>query len=105
MLKGLAALFSTGVILNPMVLLGILTGLLFAVKLDYEQMSEIYHNYHFYLLALFLAAFYNIFFKKVYKNGGRRLDTTAMSVNIIFSTIKFIASNALTIAFVVMIAF
>ena len=89
-----------------MILLGIFFGILFDVKMSYEQMIEhIYKNYHFYLLALLLAAAYNFVFHRVYDDGGDKLDKAAMAGNIIFSALKFVISSALTISFIELLAF
>ncbi len=106
MIKGIVALFTSGAIFNPMILLGIFFGILFDVKMSYEQMIEhIYKNYHFYLLALLLAAAYNFVFHRVYDDGGDRLDKAAMAGNIIFSALKFVVSSALTISFIELLSF
>lgn len=106
MIKGIVALFTSGAIFNPMILLGIFFGILFEIKMTYEQMLEqVYKNYHFYLLALLLAAAYNFVFHKIYKDGGDVLDKGAMFGNTIFSAFKFVFSSALTIAFIELLAF
>lgn len=106
MIKGIVALFTSGAIFNPMILLGIFFGILFDVKMSYEQMIEhIYKNYHFYLLALLLAAAYNFVFHRVYDDGGDKLDKAAMAGNIIFSALKFVVSSALTISFIELLSF
>lgn len=106
MIKGIVALFTSGAIFNPMILLGIFFGILFDVKMSYEQMIEhIYKNYHFYLLALLLAAAYNFVFHRVYDDGGDKLDKAAMAGNIIFSALKFVISSALTISFIELLVF
>lgn len=107
MIKGIMALFTSGAIFNPMILLGIVFGILFEVKMTYEQMTEhVYKNYHFYLLALLLAAAYNFVFHKMYCGKDcDRLDMGAMVSNIIFSALKFVASSVLTIAFIEVLAF
>lgn len=106
MIKGIVALFTSGAIFNPMILLGIFFGILFDVKMSYEQMIEhIYKNYRFYLLALLLAAAYNFVFHRVYDDGGDKLDKAAMAGNIIFSALKFVVSSALTISFIELLSF
>lgn len=104
MIKGIMALFKSGVIFNPMVLSGVVIGLLMAVKLQYEQVVDIYKNYHFYLLAVFLAASYNLCFKRVYKGRGDTLDAKAIVLNTIGSAVKFIFSSVMAVAFVLVIA-
>lgn len=106
MIKGIMALFTSGVIFNPMVLLGVIFGIIFDIKMDYQQMmSQVYKNYHFYLLALILAAVYNILFKKTYKTGGQVLDIPVMFGHTISSALKFVAASAFTIIFIDMLSF
>ena len=107
MIKGIVALFTSGAIFNPMILLGIGFGILFEVKMTYEQMMEqVYKNYHFYLLALLLAAAYNFVFHKIYCGEDcDRLDKGAMAGNVIFSALKFVISSVLTIAFIEVLVF
>lgn len=105
MFKGIAALFSSGVIFNPLVLLGILSGFFFAFKLPPEVIEDVYKNYHFYLLAALLSFLYNFFFNKTYTEGGVKIDRSQMILNMIFGTVKFLAANILTISFVSMLSF
>ena len=51
MLKGLQALLASGLLLDPMVLLGIVTGSAFYFGLNSEQITAIYFDYRFYGLA------------------------------------------------------
>lgn len=105
MIKGIAALFSSGAILNPMVLIGVISGFYFAFSLPNEVVFDLYKNYHLYLLVLFIAVFYNVFFKKVYDEGGRKLDIAAMTGNVILSAIKLIFANLMTMSLVSFISF
>lgn len=105
MLKGLRALFSTGVILNPMVWGGVILGFLFAFKLEDEAVLSVYEDYHLYLFALFAAAVYSFGFKRVYHEGGQELDLTAMFFEILFNGVKLVFSSVMAVLFVWMISF
>ncbi len=104
MFKGLRALFVSGAIWNPMVLIGVVFGLWLGAKFDGEQISEIYQNYRLYLLALIIAAAYNFTLKRVYKNGGNELDWGVVLGHTITSVIKLVFSSLLAISFVVLIS-
>lgn len=105
MFKGLAALFTSGAIWNPMTLLGVIFGVFCAIKLQAEEIMTLFHNYHLYLLAMLIAFVYNLIFKKVYKGGNfDGLDITQMTLNFIGSFAKIIIASILSISFCYMIA-
>lgn len=67
MIKGILAFISSGALLNPIILLGVVSGLIFGIWLKLETIKEIYGNYHFYLLVmifLLLTILYLIKFVK-----------------------------------------
>ena len=70
MIKGILALFRSGLILNPMVLLGILTGFTAMGTLEGEQLRQFYTNYHLYLLMFLVAGIYVYIFKRTYRRAG-----------------------------------
>ena len=51
MFKGLVAFISSGALLNPVIFLGVFIGLLMGFKLEFEDIVQIYKDYHviFYL--------------------------------------------------------
>ena len=51
MLRGLKALFMSGLFWDPMVLLGIFTGSLLYFNFEYEQIESVYFDARFYALA------------------------------------------------------
>lgn len=104
MIKGLLALFTSGAILNPMVLLGIFSGIAFYVSLNGDQLTVLYSDYRLYLLAVLIAFIYNFIFKKVYQSGGMDLDFSAMLLNVVASSLKLILSSVLMMSFISMIS-
>lgn len=104
MFKGLAALFTSGAILNPMVLFGVIFGLFLGIKFDGEQITLVYQNYRLYVLVVIIATIYNFLFKKVYKSGGYELDVWAVIGHSVTSSVKMIISSLLAIAFVVLLS-
>ncbi len=103
MIRGLIALFSSGTILNPMVLLGVLSGFLLKAFLSYGEIFALYGNYHFYIGVVFVAFLYGMIFKKVYKKGGLDLDLGEMGQNLVLDSIRLGISNALAVAFIAML--
>ena len=88
MIKGIISLFTSGAIFNPMVLLGILLGVLCDVGLSGEEIKELFTDYNLYLLALLVSGLYifGIFL-------------------IVWGVVKFTISALLTISFIEMLKF
>ncbi len=105
MFKGIIALFTSGLIFNPMVLGGIVLGGIILAKVEEKQLFSFYKDYHFYLFALFLSFLYNVFFKRVYNDGGNGLDWKNMAANILGGAFLFVFSSLMMISFVWMISF
>lgn len=103
MIKGILALFRTGIIFDPFVLFGIIMGFITALSPNQETMEILYRQNSFYLLILLLAFLYHYFVKKVFKDDGCTPDYVRMVFNIVFSVVKFIVSCALSIVFVLML--
>lgn len=102
MFKGIAALFTSGIIFNPMVLLGIVLGIYCAFSLKSDAIAAVYHNYNLYLMALVVSTAYVVVFKKVYKDDGMTLDVPRMALRVIGGVVKFVFASFLTISFVYM---
>lgn len=105
MIKGIISLFTSGAIFNPMVLLGILLGVLCDVGLSGEEIKELFTDYNLYLLALLVSGLYIFGFKKVYKEGCIDLDYPQMIFQIVWGVVKFTISALLTISFIEMLKF
>ncbi len=100
MIKGIVALFTSGMIFNPFVLLGIVFGFVVALSPNKEGIELLLHLPSFYLLILLLAFFYNYLFKKIYKDDGDKLDILQMFWNIVISFCTFFFSAVLSFIFV-----
>ena len=70
MLKGFLALFTTGLIFKPMILLGGFIGIFLYILLDGETLKILYTDYHLYLLFLLIACLYAYFFKKTLQDNS-----------------------------------
>lgn len=105
MIKGIMALFSSGIIFNPMVLGGIGFAVFCMIKFDAEQMRELFADYNLYALVAFISFGYTFAFKKIYKEGGVSLDYTAMILYALAGIAKFVLACGLMISFVIMLSF
>lgn len=105
MIKGLISFFTSGAFLNPMVLAGIVLGIMLNSMMDYEQMYAFYTNYHLYLFALFISTVYIFGFKRIYKVGGKEIDYFENTMSILGGALKFIFSSYLTVSFIMMMSF
>lgn len=74
MIKGILALFRSGLIFNPMVFLGILIGFIAMGMLEDDMLKAFYTNPGLYVLMLLIAVFYVYFFKCVYISGKSDID-------------------------------
>lgn len=104
MIKGIIALFKTGIIFNPFVFFGVVLGFYTVLSSHQETMILLFKQLNFYLLILLLAFLYHYLLKKVYKEDGNTLDYVRMIFNIFCSLFKFIISCVLSIIFMMMFA-
>ena len=74
MFKGLWALFASGLIFNPALLLGAFTGIIAYIALDSEHLKILYTDYHLYILFLLLSCLYVYFFQKTLQDNLRDID-------------------------------
>lgn len=74
MFKGFISLFSSGLILHPMVLLGIGSGCFLSYRFDLEQIFDIFAYYDFYLVGAAIAFVYTFAFNQVYKGYSNTVD-------------------------------
>ena len=105
MIKGIVALFSSGIIFNPMVLGGIFFAVFCMIKFDADQMREIFMDYNLYALVAFISFAYTFLFKKIYKEGGIEMDYTAMILYATAGIARFVLACGLMISFIVMLSF
>lgn len=105
MIKGILALFNLGLIYNPMVLLGILTGFIAMGALEDEQLHALYTNYHLYLLMLLIACLYVYFFKRTFMQNGYDTDWKATIQTMVGHFLMLVVSFILSMLFVMSISF
>lgn len=105
MLKGILALFRTGIIFNPMVFLGILFGFIAMGTLSDEQLHALYTNYHLYILMFLITALYVVFFRRTYFLGGIDVDWKSTAQTIVGYFLMFVVSFIFSMLFVTVMSF
>ena len=99
MFRGILALFTSGLIINPMVVCGMVTGIALYSLLDSSEIFQVYKNSLFYGSALFLAGSYVIGFRRVYKTTGET-NWTETLLSTIGAFFRFILTSLLMISFI-----
>lgn len=105
MIKGLIALFTTGAIFNPFVLLGIITGVFAIIKLEPDTIKALFGYVQFYGIIAFLAVIYTAVFSKVYQDGGIEIDWRATIGRMVLNFVRYFISFVLSMSFIMMIGF
>lgn len=105
MFKGIIALFTSGAIFNPFVLLGIFSGAFAVIKLKSETIRSLFGYPEFYGAVAFLAVVYTVIFAKVYKDGGIETDWKATTMRMVGNFVRYFLSFVLTMSFIVMLSF
>lgn len=105
MIKGILALFRSGLIFNPMVLSGILLAFIAIASLDDAMLKALYTNSGLYILALICAGIYVYFFKPIYFTGGYKINWKETILSTIGHFLMFIISFVCAMLFVSVISF
>ena len=105
MIKGILALFRSGLIFNPMVLLGVLSGFICMGALEDEKFKALYTNYNLYILMFLIASAYVYFFKCVYLQGGYRVDWKETFLSMIGHFSMLVLSFIFSVLFVMVMSF
>lgn len=105
MFKGLIALFTTGAIFNPLVMLGIISGFAAVIKLQPEVIMGLFSDYHFYGVVAVVAVLYTVVFAKIYKEGGIEIDWPSTLGKALWNFVKYFIAFVLSMSFLMMIAF
>ena len=101
MIKGIVALFTSGIMTNPMVLFGVALGSLFYAFFESDKITQIYKSPSFYGVVLILSCIYVVGFRRVYKTNGDT-DWFETSLSVLAGMFKFIFASLLMISFIYM---
>lgn len=99
MFRGLKALFTSGLIVDPMVLLGIIFGFVFIQYFDFSRFMLIVAYYDYYLVALSIAFLYTILFKRVFNRYGNMVNWQETTKRAIGNFAKLVIANILAVVF------
>ena len=105
MFRGLAALFGSGLIFHPLVLLGIVSGSVEFFKLDNEQIWQLYQNWRFYALVVLAAAIWALTLGRTYQEDGITPDWGHMTGAAAGGAVMLLISNFCVIMFWYLISF
>lgn len=100
MIRGIIALFTSGLIFTPQVLFGIVLGIIFGTKMDIEQVKQIYQTPAFYVSVVVILSLYVYLFKLTYRNSRRDIDWSDNFFRVIGYCLVFFLSNILTLSFI-----
>ena len=103
MFKGIVSLFASGIIFNPFVLLGIISGSWCYFNMKPDDIMNLFYKNEFYAVVVGAAIVYVFCFARVYSSGGRFLDWSAMFMRIIANVIRFFISFVLVMSFISMV--
>ena len=101
MFRGLAALFSSGILLNPVALLALILGVIEGVKFDSPQLFEFFTSWPISALAVLVALLYNFSLARCYRDESETaLDYAKMITNSVGTAVLFIGINFFSVLFV-----
>ena len=103
MFKGIVSLFTSGLIFNPFVLVGIIMGAWCYTSMSPDELKEIFFKDEYYALLVVASAVYVLSFSRIYTQGGYSLDWGAMGIKMLVNVFKFIVSFVLVMPFISMI--
>lgn len=105
MIKGLIALFSSGIIFRLPVLAGVIIGIFMMFMLSDEQIMAVFHNPLLYIAGLLISAFYAFVVKRVYHKGGSTVDWRATTYSIFGHFVSYVMAVVFSCLFVFTISF
>jgi hypothetical protein len=105
MIKGIVALFTSGILFKPMVLLGIISGFVFMFGFDEQARQMLTEVPFLYVAVAVVAVLYTFSWDKVYKEGGEEVDWVSTTGLAVWNFALYFIALFLTISFVVLISF
>ena len=99
MIRGILALFTSGLMTNPMVLSGIVVGSILYGFLDGGEIFQVYKNPLFYASALLCSCIYVIGFRRTYKTTGET-DWSETLLSVAVGVFRFVFSSLLMMSFI-----
>ncbi|MBE6453282.1 MAG: hypothetical protein E7017_00135 [Alphaproteobacteria bacterium] len=104
MFKGIIALFTSGIIFNPFVMMGIGCGVWAIINLPPEDIRTLFLDCRLYIIVAIVAVIYTFLFAKIYKQGGRYIDWNSTMWLAVWNFVRYFISFVLAMSFVTMIS-
>lgn len=77
MIKGLIALFTSGILINPLAWAGIGLGLYLIYNYSLPEIHDLAMNWHYHAYIILFTAVYTLIFKRVYHAGSEGINLKA----------------------------
>ena len=103
MIKGILALFRSGLIFNPVVICGIIFGFIGMTALEDEQFTAYYSNPCLYILMLMLSVVYVYNFRCIYVLGKNQIDWKETSLSMFGHFLMMVVSFISSMLFISMV--
>ena len=100
MIKGILALFTSGIIFRLPVLSGIIIGFYMMFTMSDKEIFATFHNPLLYLLGIIICVIYAFIFKRVYKTGGGIVDWHATFYSLFGHFISYVAAIIFSCLFI-----
>lgn len=105
MIKGLMALFTSGIIFRLPVLVGVVIGVVMMFTLSDEQIMAVFHNPLLYCAGLLISIFYAFVIKRVYHKGGSTVDWRATTYSVFGHFVSYVMAVIFSCLFVFTVSF
>lgn len=103
MIKAFIRLFTSGALLKPIFIIGIVFGTILHNFLDLKGVFELFQSYIIYITIFFFVGLYVFFYKKVYKENNRDLNFVEMGMMTLGIGAKFLLTTFFTVIFYYMV--
>ena len=100
MIKGIIALFSSGIIFRLPILCGIIIGFYMMFVFSDEQILAAFKNPLLYVMGLIICFIYAFIFKRVYKRGGGVVDWSATFYSLFGHFASYVAAVVFSCLFI-----
>lgn len=100
MIKGIIALFTSGIIFRLPVLMGIIVGFFMMFKFSDEQIFAAFRNPLLYIFGLIISFVYAFTIKRVYQKGGSIVDWRATFYSIFGHFVSYVAAVIFSCLFI-----
>lgn len=104
MIKGLIALFTSGIIFNPLVLFGIISGFWCITHKEPNEIRELFFDMRLYAFVAICAMVYTFVFAKIYNGETMKVDIKSTVGLAVWNFAKYFIAFILSMSFAMMIS-